>query len=162
MKKYIFLIVTVLTLALSANAQKLSKVNEMYIYGVAFAPTDSVVYMTQLQMVPNAQVYKKSRLLFNRSEYSIQLREYTKSIGLNNMTVAVTTSENIKKAEKKYLKQKQKYVKSKILVKSFSMTDFMFHEVEVNEDDELQAQKMDTPVEQPRKPSKKSSKKQKK
>lgn len=126
MKKTIIALLSFLSMAVLGNAQKIVPVEEMYIYGVAFNPVDSVVYITEMQPLQNVHLTKKTGFLYARNEYSNQLSEFMSSDGKLHMTVAVSYARDRKKAEKKYLKQKQKFQKGKYLIKYISLADFKF------------------------------------
>lgn len=133
MNKIITILLALLFLPIMANAQdqKTVVVDEMYMFGVAYTPLDSTVYITELQRIAKSEVYKKTKLLYNRSEYSAQLKNFVSNAGLDRMVTAVSYSPKRGKAEKKYIKMKQKYQKKGFLVKHITSSDFSFKELEI-------------------------------
>lgn len=131
MNKIIAMLFALLLLPIAAKAQNVVPANEMYMFGVAFTPLDSVVYITELQTVKGTRVFKKTKFLENRSEYSSQLKRFIINAGLDRMTTAVSFSPKRSKAEKKYIRMKQKYQKRGFVVKHITSTDFAFKEIEV-------------------------------
>ncbi|MCQ2221730.1 MAG: hypothetical protein MJZ12_10050 [Prevotella sp.] len=114
----------------SAQAEKITPAGEMYMFGVAFSPLDSTVYITELQSIKEAYVYKKSKLLYDRSAYSSQLKRFLADTGIDRMVSSVSYASKRKDTEKKYLKMKQKYQKKGFLIKHITSADFSFKEVE--------------------------------
>lgn len=151
MNKILSLIFSLLLLPLFAQAQKSVPAEEMYMFAVAFTPLDSTVYITDMQPVKGARVYKKSKLLFSSNEYSAQVKNFLAGTGLDRMVVAVSYATKRTKAEKKYVKMKQKYQKAKYLVKYITATDFAFSEVPYDAEEDQVAV-----VEKPAKKKKKS------
>lgn len=136
MKKILLVLASLFVLTLSSNAQKIVPVGEFYIFGVAFSLTDSTVYVTELQPLSDVYINEKSKFLYSRNEYSAQLRDHLLSEGLKHMTVAVSYAKKKSKAEKKYLRLKQKYQKKNYLVKHLTNVDFSFTAVPYEESDE--------------------------
>lgn len=132
-KNFLFLLTILLSTTLLCNAQKVIPAPDMYIFGVAYSPVDSTVYITELQFIEGAHVNKKTGFLYSRNEYSSQLSDYMISLGNRHMTVSVTYDVNSKKAEKKYLSMKSKYQKSKYLIKYLASSEFFFSPVPYEE-----------------------------
>lgn len=134
MNKIIAILFALLLMPVMADAQDNTiPAKEMYMFGVAFTPLDSTVYMTELQPVAGTRVYKKSKLLHNRSEYSSQLKNFILEAGLDRMITAVSYSPKRNKAESKYVKMKQKYQKKGFVVKHITSSDFSFRELKEEE-----------------------------
>lgn len=138
MNKIIAILFSLLLVPMMASAQalKITPVGEMYMFGVAFSPLDSTVYVTELQPIKEAYVYKKSRLLYDRAAYSSQLKRFLADTGVDRMVSSVSYAPKRKNAEKKYLKMKQKYQKKGFLVKHITSADFSFKEVENDVEEE--------------------------
>lgn len=139
-------------MSISCSAQNMVAAGEMYLFGVAFSPVDSVVYVTELQPLSGAYVSRKTKFLQGRNEYSGQLKEYMESCGRRHMTVAVSYATKKKSAEKKYLSLKQKYQKSNYLIKYLTEAEFSFTVIPF---DEITTVQESAPVQKPAKKKKK-------
>lgn len=118
---------------LETKAQKSNTIDGAYIYGVAISPTDSVVYMTEVMKVEGAKIMKSSKFLSGRANYSTQLRQYMDEDGVKNRTCLVSFAAERKKAEKKYLKQKNYFTKKGYLIKYLDQSYFTFKAVDLDE-----------------------------
>lgn len=101
----------VLLCALSVRAQHDRRAPEMtpvYMFGLAASFTDSLAYITDIQRVDSAYLYKNG-FLADRPLYSRQLADKTEVMGHANMTCAVFFSPKKAAVEKKYLKVKRSY-----------------------------------------------------
>lgn len=63
-------------LALMMLLSVAAKAENAYIYGIAFSPTDSVIYMTDIRMLENVTINKKTLFLASRNEYASQMKKY--------------------------------------------------------------------------------------
>lgn len=133
MKRFYILLVIMATMAMAANAQTKTEDKKVYIFGVCFAPTDSVVYMTDELILDNAQLTKKKGFLVGRTELSRQLRDYMVSKGLGRLVCSVSFSTNLKKLDKKYVKQANYFRKHGYLIRSVDQTEFRFNTVRFEE-----------------------------
>ncbi len=135
--KYIVLTLFV-CVAMGAEA-KTVKARHMYIFGFAASFKDSVVYMTEIQDVQGALYDTKTKFLLGRDSYSDQLRTYFKEkMKLSDRVCMVMFSTSKKKAEKKYLKLRKKYVGNKkrpstYEVRYVTTQDFEFETVSLDE-----------------------------
>ena len=108
-----------LLIPLCATAKKKEKNNspsenhKVYIYGFATTFNSETVYITDIQQLDSAFIMK-SGFLFSRDTYSYQLREYMKTLGVENAVSVVSFAKTRDKAEKKYLKLKKRYTNPKI------------------------------------------------
>lgn len=130
----ILLIMSVMTLSAQKNAKKVTdnsyhEVGRMFVYGVGYTPGDSIVYMTDLLYIENAQLTKRDRFLVNRNHLSIQLRSYLASVGKPNQTCCVTFHKNLNSIDKAYRKQLAWFKKKGILVLNVDQTKFRFETV---------------------------------
>lgn len=107
MKKTV-LCLCVLLSALSLSAQRAPEVKPVYMFGLAASFTDSLAYITDIQRVDSAYLYKNG-FLADRPLYSQQLADKTKSMGHDNMTCMVFFNPKKAAVEKKYLKVKHRY-----------------------------------------------------
>jgi predicted CopG family antitoxin len=135
--KYIVLTLLV-CVAMGAEA-KTVKARHMYIFGFAASFKDSVVYMTEIQDVQGAMYDKKTKFLLGRDSYSDQLKTYFKEKKqMSDRVCMVMFSTSKKKAEKKYLKLRKKYVGDKkrpstYEVRYVTIQDFEFEPVGLDE-----------------------------
>ena len=63
--------------------------HEMYIYGVAFSPIDSVAYITDIQKIDDAQIHLRTKFIVSRNEYSNQLKKQMLLEGEKNFSCCV-------------------------------------------------------------------------
>lgn len=83
----------------------------VYLFGVSQMLTDSTVYITSIHQIDGIDVDKKTGALPNRSEFSLQLKEYLEGqVGLHKQTACVFFSTNRKKLNKQYYKIKKRYL----------------------------------------------------
>ena len=135
--KYIVLTLLV-CVAMGAEA-KTVKARHMYVFGFAASFKDSVVYMTEIQDVQGALYDTKTKFLLGRDSYSDQLKTYFREkMQLSDRVCVVMFSTSKKKAEKKYLKLRKKYVGDKkrpstYEVRYVTTQDFQFEPVGLDE-----------------------------
>lgn len=101
----------------------------VYLYGVAMSMQDSVVYMTDELILDDAVLYNKKIFLEGRDQLSSQFASYMAQKGDKNHICSVTFAKDIKKLDKKYLKQADKLKKKGYLVKSVGQGEFRFKSV---------------------------------
>ncbi len=107
----------------------LKNVNQLYVYGIAYSPKDSVVHLTDMLFIKNAKVAKKTGFLENRTDYSNQLKTYLESHGDPNRTCVLVYNEKLGKLSKDYEKMVERYSRKKYNVKIVNQTDFRFSTV---------------------------------
>lgn len=130
MNKIITILLALLLLPVMAKAQNIVPAKDMFMFGVSFNPLDSTVYFSELQPIEGAHVYKKSKLLYSRNEYSAQLKDYLQnSAGLDKMVTSVSYSPKRNKAEKKFISMKKKFQNKGFIVKHISSADFSLKKV---------------------------------
>ncbi len=100
-------------------------------FGVSASFNDSVVYITDIQLLDSAWVDEKTGFLLMRNEYSNQLRSFFTAKGQLNRTCLVVFSEDRKKIQKKYEKMKKRYVGGK--KKKKAQENFDYRELDVDE-----------------------------
>lgn len=121
-RKYITLLF--MMVAMLACAKKKPKVTEsisfgkgsgtVYMFGVSQLLTDSVVYITSINQIDSIDLDKKTHILPNRSEFSLQLKEYLEGqVGLHKQTACVFYDVRRKKLNKQYYKIKKRYLDDK-------------------------------------------------
>lgn len=99
---------------------------QMFVYGVVYSLTDSVVYITDVEQVENAYTQKGNHFIYARNEYSAQLENYMKSANIEHPTVVTMYEESRSALEKKYTKMKARLQKDGYLVKNVSSVDFKY------------------------------------
>lgn len=114
--------------AADAHAKKVKR--DIYLFGCSASFTDSIIYITDVQVIEGAQVDSKSLVLNNRDSYSAQLRDYlADKKGQPHRTCFVMFSDKAKKITKKLAKLKKLYtLKSpgKYDVRYLKLEDFRF------------------------------------
>lgn len=107
----------------------------IYVFGLSASFNDSIVYITNIQLLDSAWVDEKTHFLVNRSDYSSQFKSYFTSKGQMNRTCVVVYAEKEKDILKKYSKMKSRYTPSKKNVKNFDLRsldeeDFKFESIQ--------------------------------
>lgn len=134
--------------------------SKLYIYGFVMSFNDSTVYLTDIQETDSAWIDKKTKFLYSRENYSYQLRDYMRGIGVTNPTCVTIYDRKKKKIEKKYTKLKKKYVSQGIYtVKYITPTDFQYSTLTPDESEMYSDSKA---AKKARKQKKKEAKKQRK
>ncbi len=108
MRRLLLLVCLVLGLT-NAMAQKPEQ-RCVYMFGFAASFVDSTAYITDIQTIDSAFVFKKNGFLADRSLYSMQLSQFLQvSMQKENMTCAVFFDLKKSKLEKTFLKVRKKY-----------------------------------------------------
>lgn len=105
---------------------EVTEAGTIYIYGVAYSPMDSVVYVTDELMLKDAQTYRKSKFLYGREELSKQLKTHLAQKGERDRICSVTFASTVKELDKAYAKQMKKLKKNGFLIKSVGQNEFRF------------------------------------
>ena len=135
--KYMLLTLLV-SVAMGAEAKQV-QVPHMYMFGFAASFKDSVVYMTEIQDVQKVWYDKKTKFLLGRDIYSSQLKEHFKEkMQMPDRVCVVVFAKSLKKAEKKYLKLRKKYLSdakhtSSYEVRYITTQDFKFEPVDLSD-----------------------------
>ena len=139
MRYYKYILMTLLfCVAMGADAKRIQP-KHMYIFGFAASFKDSVVYITEIQDVPNVWYDTKSKFLLGRDNYSAQLKEYFRDkLQMPDRVCMVIFAKTMKKAEKKYLKLRKKYLSDKKHTSTYEVRyvttqDFKFEAVDVSQ-----------------------------
>ena len=135
MNKKLTILALFLSIVCGAFAEKAKIKTDISIFGVAISASDSVVYMTDMQEIGKVTVEKKTKFLVNRPEYSNQLSEYISRTGDGRMTTLVSYNLKKKKAEKRYLKIKERFIKDGYVVKYITKEEFAFTPVQESEEE---------------------------
>ena len=96
----LLLFLTLVTLPVSGKV----KCTPIYIFGVAASFNDSIIYITDIQIIDSAWIDSKTGFLERRSEYTNQFRSHLIGRGHANRTCMVTFADNEKDIKKKYEK----------------------------------------------------------
>ena len=136
MKIMRIMLFAMLALSVSQTEAKPLKTNNVYIFGFSASFKDSVVYVTDIQNVPEAWVETKTKFLLGRDNYSYQMKNYLEDTKQQTHRVCmVFFALDKKKAEKKYLKLMKKYKKG-YEVRYLNATEFKFQAVDMSPDEE--------------------------
>lgn len=135
MNKKLTILALFLSIVCGAFAEKAKIKTDISIFGVAISVSDSVVYMTDMQEIGKVTVEKKTKFLVDRREYSNQLSEYISKTGDERMTTLVSYNLKKKKAEKRYLKIKERFIKDGYVVKYITKEEFAFTPVQESEEE---------------------------
>lgn len=88
----------------------------VYMIGVSFSLVDSMVFITDMQLVDSITIEKKTKFLVDRQLYSFQFQRYLEGAYKGGPYVpSVFFSPSRKKMERKYLSLHKRYVQSKDL-----------------------------------------------
>ncbi len=108
MKKLLLLFC--LTLCLTKAEAQRPEQRCVYMFGFAASFVDSTAYITDIQAIDSAYIFKKNGFLADRSLYSMQLSQYLQTaMHKEYMTCAIFFSEKKSKLEKTFLKVRKKY-----------------------------------------------------
>ena len=111
----------------SLNMSAANKPQTVYMYGFASSFNDSTVYFTEIIRVDSAYIDSKTKFLYGRNNYSYQLRDYLAKNGFDNATCITSFALNRKKAEKKYLSMRKRYLEGgHYTIKYLKNEDFVF------------------------------------
>ena len=151
------------SILLLTQAWGAGKQTPLYIFGFAASFTDSLVHFTDIQYIEEAYTEKKTGFLYNREDYSQQLREYLKEKGVQTPTCVTFYATKRKKIEKKYIKLRRKYTQGgKYDVQYIDQSAFNYQPVESDLTREMAPKKMKKAEKQARKADKRQKKQQKK
>lgn len=91
------------------EAKSKGRCTPVYVFGVSASFTDSLVYITDIQLVDSAWLDEKTNFLLCRNDYSNQLRNHFNNIGLPKRTCYVSFALKEKDILKKYEKTLKHY-----------------------------------------------------
>ena len=163
MRKIVVLLIALLTMSASYAQKEKAKTKtkkvqvvsdivdayDMYVYGVAFSPIDSVVYITDVQKLEGAQMHLKTKFIVSREELSRQLKNQMMLEGEKNFSSCVVYGQDIKKLEKKHQKQLAYYNKRGFQVNQLTTDRFVFKAVRTEYNEEGYAtEEIEVPVEE--------------
>lgn len=114
---------------------KLVQASHLYMFGFSASFKDSVIYITDIQDLQNVWIDRKTKHLYARDSYSLQLKEYfTEKLQEGDRVCMVFFATSRSKAEQKYRKLKKKYTeKSKGYdVRELPSSEFSFQVIEAS------------------------------
>ena len=109
MRQTLFAITTWALMLFCIQAQGKERCTPIYIFGTSASFNDSVVFITEIQIVDSAWVEEKTGFLVKRAEYSNQLRNHFNSRGYSTRTCLVSFATKEKDILKKYAKMRKKF-----------------------------------------------------
>jgi len=122
------MMILMLGMAMTSNAK--DKQKDVYLFGFAATFSDSIVYFTEIQRVDSAVLKGKSDFLYSRENYSLQLRDHLKKMGVSNPTCVTEFATSRKDAEKKYVKLRKRYTKgNRYIIKYVDNTQFEYYAI---------------------------------
>lgn len=93
--------------------EKVAEPKRVYMYGISTNLNDSTVYLTGMQRLEDVAITSDG-CIQNYANYAQQLKLYLEGVmGETNQTCAVIYSEKKKKAEKRFVKTRKKYLSDK-------------------------------------------------
>jgi hypothetical protein len=140
MKKLKYILLALFCSVTLGTEAKQVKAPHMYMFGFVASFKDSVVYITEIQDVKGAWYDTRSKFLLGRDNYSSQLKSYVKDkLQLNERVCMVIFATSQKKAEKKYIKLRKKYLStpkhpSSYEVRYITKQEFQFETVEMSDE----------------------------
>lgn len=107
---------------LTNHAQK-----AVYAFGFGTSFNDSTVYLSAIQVLPEAQIQKKTGFLEHRASYTSQMKRYLENNYVGHETCVLFFSTKKEKLEKKYIKVRRQAQRNKQqTVKELSSEEFSF------------------------------------
>lgn len=101
---------TLFSLALCCiHAQGKERCTPIYIFGTSASFNDSVIYITEIQIIDSAWIEEKTGFLVRRADYSNQLKNHLINRGLPSRTCFVTYATKEKDILKKHAKLRKKF-----------------------------------------------------
>ena len=133
------LVLTGLLTLLPINSEAAPKQTKVYVFGISINFTDSVTYMTDIQILEPAYIETKTGFLYDRSIYSQQLQIWIEQAKKQPYTTCtIFFSENKSKLEKKYNKIRNKFRNDQsTTVKCLEPGEFKFNILEWTEHERL-------------------------
>jgi hypothetical protein len=134
--KYILLSL-LLSAVMPADLQAKAVKTKMYMFGFSASFQDSIIYMTDVQEIDGVWYETKSKTLMERHQYSTQLKDFlTDNKEMPNRVCVVMFALTRKEAEKLFIKMRKEYTvkaKGKYDVRYLTMTEFLFHPIEIDQ-----------------------------
>lgn len=137
--KLLCLVLTLLCLFVASEAMAKPKQTKVYVFGVSTNYTDSVTYMTDIQVLSPAYIDSRTGFLYDRSIYSQQLQMWVEAAkGQPDTTCSIFFSKKRSNVEKKFLKVQNKIRKDRSTkLQSLDAGEFKFDVQEWTEHERL-------------------------
>jgi hypothetical protein len=134
---FTFLLVMVLSAFPTSSSAKYKCVPKVYMFGFAQSLKDSTVYLTDILEIDNAWVDEKTKFLYQRDGYSLQLKNYIFQDDKQEMYIVTLFALNRKQIEKKYAKLKQKYSSNRnhYIIKFINENEMHYNAIEFDNED---------------------------
>lgn len=108
-------------------SQENNEVDPVYAFGFSTSFNDTVVYLTTIQLLPDACIQKGTNFLIERDKYSEQFKKHLESKNFGHETSAVFYNKSKKELEKTYIKVRRHQQKKKgIKFIEIPLSDFSF------------------------------------
>lgn len=129
-------------LAVPCQAKKIK--TDIYIFGCSASFSDSIIYITSVQVLKDAEIDSKSKALMHRDMYSSQLKDFlTEEMRQPHRTCFVIFADKEKAAMRKFEKVKKLYTvkaKGKFEVQFLTDDDFRFTLVHDDEEETVESE----------------------
>lgn len=137
MRQFLFAVALLALSTCSMHVQGKERCTPIYIFGTSASFNDSVVYITEIQIVDSAWIDEKTDFLVKRAEYSNQLNSYFIRQGMPTRTCFVTFATKEKAILKKMVKMRKKFNGSKKHPKHYDIRlideeEFKFYAVQTD------------------------------
>ncbi|MCF0159325.1 MAG: hypothetical protein HUJ99_00905 [Bacteroidaceae bacterium] len=105
-----------------------SDTKPVWAFGFSASFTDSIVYFTDIQMLPNEKIKRKTHFMEGCSEYSNQMKFYLEdNLQLKNRTCTLFYGLKKEQAEKKYNEIRKRYAQqTHLTIKYLNSSEFQF------------------------------------
>ncbi len=125
-----FLTLSFVSVSAKKNKTGKSTITRCYAFGVASSFLDSLMYITDVQILDSAEISKDGFLTY-RSDYSYQLQDYMElKLQKEHYIPVIFFNEKKTKLEKQYQKLLQFYNKRNMNIQNLPAQDFTFHKPE--------------------------------
>ena len=102
--------------------------NQVWAFGFSASFTDSIIYMTDIQMLPDVKITKKTKFMDGRADYATQMKRYLEdNLNMTNRTCVLFFEPKKDAAEKKYVEVRKRYSEqTHLTLKYLNSTEFKF------------------------------------
>lgn len=137
--KIIRLVFLAIFTIIAVSTEAKPKQTKLYVFGISANFTDSITYMTDIQVLEEAYIETKTGFMYDRSIYSQQLQIWVEQVkGQPYTTCSIFFSDSKSKLEKKYKKIRDKYYKDQsTILKHLEPGEFKFIQLEWSEYERL-------------------------
>lgn len=138
MNKIIKFALILICAIVSVNVSAANKKSNIYAFGFSASFNDSIVYFTDIQLIPDVTLERKSHFLENRDGYSKQLSEYLAANGASTRICTIIFGNKQKNIEKEFTKLRKKYAKHGLYdIKYVGASDFCFKKIEADDEPQM-------------------------